>query len=234
MMITLEGRSVEYSILRNRRARRVKLRVEIAQGLVVVIPWRFPAKEVPSILLENARWILRILDRQHTILDSAPALVSANGTVRLAGCAIPLKVEPTNSRRVSVALDAESLHIALPPFSNLNTVIEAWYRRHARTVFAEKVREWSLLIGVQPVKLKIGDPRSRWGSCSTRGTISLSWRLLLAPSEVMDYVIVHELCHMKQRNHSPHFWKLVESILPDLSARRLWLRENGTHLRAAR
>jgi predicted metal-dependent hydrolase len=89
-------------------------------------------------------------------------------------------------------------------------------------------------LGVEPTRIQIRDQRSRWGSCSTRGTLSFNWRLVLAPFEVLDYVVVHELCHLREPNHSSRFWKLVEGRRPDWRRQRAWLHEYGPELLAFR
>ena len=86
-------------------------------------------------------------------------------------------------------------------------------------------------LGVHPTGLAIRDPRTRWGSCSSRGTLSFSWRLVLAPPEVLRYVAVHEVCHLVEPNHQPQFWALVERLLPGWREQRTWLRRHGSSLR---
>lgn len=89
-------------------------------------------------------------------------------------------------------------------------------------------------LGVEYARIEIRDQRTRWGSCSTRGTLSFNWRLVLAPFEVLDYVVVHELCHLRQPNHSRRFWRLVETRRPDWRVQRDWLNEHGPELLAFR
>ena len=112
--------------------------------------------------------------------------------------------------------------------------IERWYRREAGERIAASVRLWQPEIGVTAARLSIRDPRSRWGSCSSSGTISFSWRLLLAPSEILEYVVVHELCHILQPNHSRAFWSLVERHQPGRREATAWLHEYGHELHAYR
>lgn len=100
-------------------------------------------------------------------------------------------------------------------------------REKARKVLTEKTDYYKRLIGVDYKKIRIGDQKTRWGSCSSSGTISYNWRLILMPEEIMDYVVVHELCHMVEMNHSKRFWARVAEILPDYQIRRKWLKENG-------
>ena len=113
-------------------------------------------------------------------------------------------------------------------------VSEADARTAVRELVAMLVEEEAPRIGVRPARIQIRDQRSRWGSCSTRGTLSFNWRLVLAPFDVLDYVVVHELCHLREPNHSRRFWKLVEAHRPDWRVHRDWLHEHGPELLAFR
>jgi predicted metal-dependent hydrolase len=113
-------------------------------------------------------------------------------------------------------------------------ISEVEARFAVRELVAMLIDEEGPAIGVEPARVQIRDQRSRWGSCSTRGTLSFNWRLVLAPFDVLDYVVVHELCHLREPNHSRRFWKLVEQRRPDWRAQRDWLHEHGPELLAFR
>jgi predicted metal-dependent hydrolase len=113
-------------------------------------------------------------------------------------------------------------------------ISEVEARLAVRELVAMLIDEEAPVIGVEPARVQIRDQRSRWGSCSTRGTLSFNWRLVLAPFDVLDYVVVHELCHLREPNHSSRFWKLVEQRRPDWRAQRDWLHEHGPELLAFR
>ena len=113
-------------------------------------------------------------------------------------------------------------------------VSETEARRAVRELIAMLIDEEAPELGVEPKRIQIRDQRSRWGSCSTTGTLSFNWRLVLAPVEVLDYVVVHELCHMREANHSRRFWKLVEARRPDWKKHKDWLDEHGPELLAFR
>jgi predicted metal-dependent hydrolase len=113
-------------------------------------------------------------------------------------------------------------------------VSEVEGRRAARELVHMLCDQEAEPLGVRWSRIEVRDQRSRWGSCSTRGTLSFNWRLVLAPFEVLDYVVVHELCHLREPNHSPRFWKLVESRRPEWRQQRDWLHEHGPELLAFR
>ncbi len=106
----------------------------------------------------------------------------------------------------------------------------AWYKKQARALVEERVRYFAAQYGFGYRQVRITSARTRWGSCSSRGTLCFTWRLVMAPLECIDYVVVHELAHLKVANHSPAFWREVGAILPDYKARRKWLRVNGKML----
>lgn len=100
-------------------------------------------------------------------------------------------------------------------------------REKAREILTVKSKVYASKLGVSFNKIRIGNQKTRWGSCSSKGTISYNWKLVLMPDEIMDYVVVHELCHLLEMNHSPRFWQLVEEVLPDYKAYRTWLKRHG-------
>lgn len=104
------------------------------------------------------------------------------------------------------------------------------YREAAKEYFPKRVAYYHARMGGQYEKIVIRDQKTRWGSCSSRGTLSFNWRLMLAPPAVLDYVVVHELAHLQQMNHSKQFWAVVEQVMPDYKSHRSWLKENGGRL----
>src|SRR5215207_789548 len=108
--------------------------------------------------------------------------------------------------------------------------VEPWYREEARRHVAAAVAGESRRLGVRPGRIGIRDPRTRWGSCSARGNLSFSWRLVIAPAEVLEYVVVHELCHLRELNHSKRFYRLLDELRPGWRAQSAWLRDFGQEL----
>ena len=110
--------------------------------------------------------------------------------------------------------------------------LERWYRREARRRLEDAVAEHAPRVGARPARIAVRDQRTRWGSCSRSGTLSFSWRLALAPPDVLEYVVVHELCHLHEHSHRPRFWRLVETHWPGWRTQAGWLREHGEELAA--
>jgi predicted metal-dependent hydrolase len=109
-------------------------------------------------------------------------------------------------------------------------VFTQWYKEQAYEVIEKRVNVFSYQYGFSPRQVKISSARTRWGSCSPNGTLNFSWRLVMAPLEVIDYVVVHELAHLHVKDHSSRFWQEVEKIMPDYKDRRKWLRIHGEKL----
>lgn len=113
---------------------------------------------------------------------------------------------------------------------NQFAALEKRYKKAAREYIPTRVAFFQKFTGGSYEKITIRDQKTRWGSCSSNGTLSFNYRLMLAPPRILDYVVVHELCHLKHMNHSPAFWQAVEAVLPDYQERKLWLKEHGNEL----
>ncbi len=113
---------------------------------------------------------------------------------------------------------------------NAAQTFEKWYKKEARHIFTEQIEFYAQKYNFEYAKMKLSSAKRRWGSCNSNGNINLTWRLVMAPLEIIDYVIVHELCHLREANHSKNFWRQVGAILPDYKSRRKWLKENGKRL----
>ena len=121
--------------------------------------------------------------------------------------------------------EADSMKI--PPLSEAE---QRLYRDKAREIFEQKVSYYAQMMGVSYGRIAIRDQKTRWGSCSGEGNLNFNWRLIFAPAGVLDYVVVHELAHRKEMNHSPRFWRVVEDTMPEYRKYQKWLKENGRGL----
>lgn len=105
---------------------------------------------------------------------------------------------------------------------------QVWLETEGAACFQRKVTVWAQKMQIDYGRMSIRDQKTRWGSCSSKGNLNFNWRLLMMPEEIMDYVVVHELAHRREMNHSPRFWQIVEMYIPDYQKRRQWLKENGS------
>jgi predicted metal-dependent hydrolase len=211
----------EYRIRRSTRARRVRVTVDADGSVTVTLPRRAPDKAAAEAVRELAPWIAK---RRRTLARAAAENARTPGTLPYLGTTLTLHAEPGRERvhrRGDTLLVPE--HDPLP-------AIERWYRRQARLEVAPRLDAATRRAGSRYTKLTIRGQRTRWASCSTTGAMSFNWRLLLAPPEILDYVVEHEVCHLEIMDHSPRFWALLEARVPHWRAHAAWLRRYGSTL----
>jgi len=231
-----------FTVRRSSRARRARVTMTEAGEVIVVLPARAPDQLAADLVNRHARWI----DRHQLRLTEASAILAARPPLG-AGRAIPLRglphdvyveAAPASVRRSTVAVEVHSppsivvRRSAADP-RPLAELVDAYLRREARADIEERVRARSAGMNVKPSRITIRDQRSRWGSASRKGTLSFSWRLILAPPEILDYVVVHELAHLRWGGHGARFWSLVRRHAPAADHHRRWLRQNEARLRHA-
>ena len=230
--ILLNSKPATYVIRRSKRVRSISLKVSADDGLVVVIPHRYAIRDAEQALIKHSKWAIKKLDH-FEVWDGprhVPELVSG-AKLLLYGNELTVLVRPLpgNRKRSRVFLEAENLVVELGPDADLNPrpLVEKWYRKIAKELLVERVEELGGAIGLLPKKVIVGQRTSRWGSCSSRGTLSFCYRLIMAPPEVIDYVVAHELCHLQHLNHSKRFYTLLDQVYPGHEIYSKWLKENG-------
>ena len=218
----------EYRIRRSDRARRVRVSVDGAGVVEVVLPRRAPERHAAEAVRELAPWIerrRRAAARAAAEVARAQARVAArSGTVPYLGVDLVLMPEAARTR-----VHRRGDVLLVPP-GDAKPALERWYRRQARLEIAPRLDAATARAGTKYSGLTIRGQRTRWASCSSKGAMSFNWRLLLAPPEVLDYVVEHEVCHIEVMDHSPRFWALLAARVPDWRARSAWLRRYGSTL----
>jgi predicted metal-dependent hydrolase len=230
----LAGRAVTYTVRRSPRARQVSLRVLPAAGLEVVVPARGRLPDIAVVLRQHTPWILRTIDRV-TPANQICRPLEDGASVPYRGDAYRLCVVAASVLRPVVTLDEASQTLIVrhnPVRHELALVLAQWYRQQARIILTGRANYFAARLGVSYQRLAIRDPRSRWGSCSAAGGLNFSWRLVLAPPAILDYVVIHELAHCRELNHSARFWTIVAAHCPAYRAERAWLRTHGGALLA--
>ena len=142
-----------------------------------------------------------------------------------------LRREPAR-KRIQVELEEDKLLISTPNTEPalIYKAIEKWYIGQAHMIFPVRVMHYLQFTGGEVKAIRIKDQKTRWWSCSSLHNLNFNWRLIMAPAEVLDYVVVHELCHLTHMNHSRDFWNMVEEVMPDYRVHRKWLKDNGNRL----
>ena len=245
--IDLPGGPIDATLRRSPRARRLRLTVDARRGLIVTVPGgdrpdpRVLAALGPFVR-EREAWIRRHL----AAVDRARDEAAARGPLT-DGVAISYRGEPhrvrvvpaaARARRSSVARvggdagDELVVSLVARDADRLGDVLDAWLRARARRAIEGAVARHATALRVAPAALSIRDQRTRWGSASRSGRLSFSWRLVLAPPEALETVVVHELAHLRVFGHGPGFWELVATRVPDHRRWRRWLRDHSAELHA--
>ena len=229
----------------------MRITIDARDGLVVSVPlatrrgWASPEARIEAFLRDRQAWVVRHLDRQARERDEARARGGARdgGLVPYRGELHRIRVvsEPPGSagRRSTVeraGLDGgDALIVRVAPRERrpLDRILGAWLRERATEAIERAIAGHAPALGVAPTRVDIRDPRSRWGSASPKGRLMFSWRLVLAPPDSLETVVVHELAHLRVFGHGPGFWALVAARRPTHLADRAWLRRNAHALHAA-
>jgi predicted metal-dependent hydrolase len=204
------------------RTRRLRLVIRAGRSVELTVPRRTSTRALRRFLSDNSDWLgekIAAARARQPLLGLAQP-----GTVWLAGGR--LAVVRGGGLKSVANRHGSTLRISGPP-DQLAGAIDRWYRREARERLEVSVARESTRLGIPYARVSIRDQRTRWGSCSTRGTLSFSWRLVLAPPEVLDYVVAHELLHVREPNHSRAFWALLDRHRPGWREEAAWLRRHG-------
>lgn len=217
--LTIGNPPIEVELRRSARAKRLSLRVSRLDGRVTLtIPQRGSEREALGFLNERETWL-----RGHVSSVAPIAQVSVSGTVLIGGVEVPI-VRGAGRR---AALKDGVLYVSEGP---IGARVQAFLKLRARDQLAAASDDYAKALGKSYARLSLRDTRSRWGSCSSRGTLMYSWRLVMAPPEVLNYVAAHECAHLVEMNHSAAFWNVVAGLMPDYETPRIWLRQNGDQL----
>ncbi|MGI8689343.1 MAG: M48 family metallopeptidase [Thermomicrobiales bacterium] len=229
--VTLAGRKVPYTLTISNRARQPRLIIAPGTGLRVVTPLGYDRNRLLQFILRRQGWILKHLDH----FAALPAAPAANGPlpeqIAFLGTVHTIRVVAVPGTRATVALKEQAFAITVPEAVAARPTLEGWLRGAARFAIASHVASRAKEMDLAYGRVAIRDQKTRWGSCSRVGNLNFNWRLVLAPSAVLDYVVVHELAHRVELNHSVRFWRIVARYCPAYDEHRLWLRKHGADLR---
>lgn len=232
LLTTIAGRRVPYRVVHSLRAR--QMRITVAEGRVTVtLPRGIKTSEAEILMQQHAAWLLKHLDAAPRLKKTARTLPA--DVILLRGEAVRIEVIEETGRlsRLKVEEKQGRLVVYVPEGSSATPrrLVTPWLRQQARTVIEAEVKRQAARMGVSYQSISIRDQRTRWGSCTSKGSLSFNWRLVMAPPTVLEYVVVHELAHRKQLNHSKAFWQVVVQYYPNYPQARAWIRANASLLR---
>lgn len=220
--ITLNGTPVSVKLRRHRLARRTSLRMNASgDGVVITLSPRGSEQKALAFLRQKADWVL-----QHMQKSRSKTVTAHEAVIPVLGEEITIHHQPG---RGVTRLENGILHVSGDAAFTARRVND-FLKKHAHQYALGKSKELAKTLGTSISALKLREMESRWGSCSASGSLTLNWRLVFAPREVLDYVIAHEVAHRLEMNHGPRFWSHVASLCPDYMKQRRWLKQHGQEL----
>ncbi len=230
-----------YNIRRSERAKNTRIVVK-ADKIEVVAPPKVSDRKIKAFVEAQQDWIRaavqRMADKANAVPGFSPAHYADGVNIPFQGIQIPLRVKPAAILNIRLRLHTDnSLVINLPnglteqeSSERIRLALIRWMKHQARQQAGILIEKHAQRFALFPRGLRIKTQKSRWGSCGPNNDINLNWLLMLAPPAIMEYVVVHELCHIKHKNHSKDFWLLVAEHLPDYPQQRQWLKQHGASL----
>ncbi len=233
--------TLPYSVRRSARAKRTRIVVS-ADKIEVVAPPEISERKIKAFVDAQQAWILdalkRVVSRTHTVTGLAPTHYAEGAVIPYQGRHLPLIVKPSSAKSTRLQLLPENQFVVYLPVSmaetessqHIKVALERWMKHQAKQHALQMIAKHASQFSLHPRSLRIKTQKSRWGSCGPKNDINLNWLLMLAPPVVMEYVVIHELCHIQHKNHSRDFWALVAAHMPDYLQHRRWLKQHGASL----
>jgi predicted metal-dependent hydrolase len=218
---------IEINKLIRAKRRTIAIIIERDGSLTVRAPKRAALQDIEQFIHEKTSWILRTRQRLQSVMEIPKKKFVDGEKFLFLGNEYELKL--TKPQRPALKFN-DGFTLGSTSQKRAATLFTTWYKEQALLVFSARVNHYASLHGFTPQQVKVTSAKTRWGSCSSNGNLNFTWRLVMAPLEVIDYVVIHELAHLKVKDHSSKFWRLVESIDPQYKSKRKWLRLNGEKL----
>lgn len=234
--ISLKGKSVAYTVYRRKTNKNIRISVTNAGALRISVPWNYPNRSIPGVLKNNAEWILSRLKDVKPQAPKPPKF--ANGAVlHFLGNGYRIWYSFHDFKYATLKLEDTTAHLSLPAayrrspnYEGIEDFVTGWYRHQASRYLPRRIESLARRMGVQYSRVRFKDLRGRWGSCSAEGNLNFNIRLMMLPKRVIDYIIIHELAHIRELNHSAKFWAVVQRHCRDFSQLRQILKERAALL----
>lgn len=223
---------IQYSLIRSKKRKKtISLQIDGKSGITVYAPRFTPIAEINRFVEEKQNWIDKSLRRQSLAFLQYKSKEYITGeSFCYLGLFYPLEAYNDPLENPGVVFRNNRFFLNCPADRQIRKFyFVSWYKKRARQYLPERVDFYSRMLKLETGGIRITSARRRWGSCSEINHLAFSFRLIMAPPEVIDYVVVHELMHIREKNHSSKFWSLVVEVIPDFKERRRWLREHERH-----
>lgn len=227
--IQLNGITAE--VKRSNRTKSATITVE--EGKVcVVVPSQLEHERITKLLKDKNRWIKEKISLHHEAQPKSTKQFVSGESFSYLGRNYRLKVQQGNYQPIKLVNGrfAITLRAGKDNPDLIQDSLFSWYKQHAEIKLKEKSNRYAELIGVSFHSVGLKNYKSRWGSCTVDGDITFNWKVIMAPNRIVDYVVIHELCHLIHHDHSPKFWREVERVMPDYDECKEWLKQYGANL----
>ncbi|MBP2627380.1 MAG: hypothetical protein H6Q68_2091 [Firmicutes bacterium] len=235
--ITLESSQLTYHVIYQKNRKTIQLKVLTSTHLEITAPNNFPNASIQKILHKKRNWIVKqILHLSNAMSNPINKSITHGARVLYLGAPHTLIFTSNYCSQPTIHLKDNQIIIDTPNINTAQTtplaesLLRQWYLESASNILSAKTSLWAAKINVQPQRITIKEQKTRWGSCSSKGNLNYNWRIVMAPPEVIDYLVIHELCHLRVPNHSALFWQVVGKFSPNFKNHRTWLQTNGTIL----
>lgn len=225
-----------YQVIRRPRRKTAAITVKHDNTVTVVVPASLSENQIVELLIQKKSWIQKKLYfNDHVRTHHIPKEYLSGEFFSYLGAKYCLEVLQGDSDQITVTGEKLIVQVRddLPAQETSNAVyrqLSFWYLKHARHYLLEETQNYAQTLGFHPEHIGVKSYKRRWGSCSSRGVINYNWKIIMAPRSIVDYIIIHELCHLQHLNHSKSYWNLVERVMPDYRERKDWLKVHGFQL----
>jgi len=221
-----------YRIIRTKKRRKtLSITIEHDGSVVIRAPFHLPAATVEKFVYEKRPWIeKRLRQIVSERREHMPKRFVPGEMFLYLGGRYPLQVADTPGLRRPLDFTEDAFYLDGQCHEKAKDLFVTWYKERAIRILRDRLHVYSHIMHLFPRRERISSAKHQWGRCSSGNTLSFSWRLIMAPLSVIDYIVVHELAHVREKNHSPKFWKIVETTLPDYRHQRDWLKKHGVLL----
>ncbi|MEG6616654.1 SprT family zinc-dependent metalloprotease [Peptococcaceae bacterium 1198_IL3148] len=230
--VQLQGQTITCEVIYRKR-KTLEIQIKEPGTVRMLVPLKTTPKRVDEVLQLKAPWIIEKLALLEVASNlTTKAYVDGEQFLYL-GSDYNLQIKVDRKiKKPFVALQGKQLLVTTPTAeaNQIRKALVLWYRQQAQQIIERRVAHHQRWLKKVPTEVKVKEQKKRWGSCTGAGKVLFNWRIVMAPLPIIDYLVVHEMCHLQQMNHSKEFWQLVASILPDYQARRNWLKEHGVKL----